>query len=316
MPEVSIVMPVWRPNPEWLRAAVQSALTSNVDLELIVVDDGNPTPIRPLLDGITDARMRHLRVAHGGVSHARNAGTAHASGRFIRYIDADDVVEPGSTARLLQLAADGGIAYEDTEFCDEQLRPYKRMSSRLRGDIAVDYLLGRIECMHVSMLFPSWTVQRAGPWDCRLRVCEDFDFVVRCLEHAPAVPGTGIATFYRRHGASVSRSKGAIEIAQAAVRTIVSEFLERHPDLRGGETDRAAWRMVHSDEARTALYLNRPVQAALRAAPLIRLAPREAAGIYLRAAKRAIRLSGEAIARTTVRRNAPPRVPRWPPASP
>ena len=63
-----------------------------------------------------------IRVAPGGVSHARNAGVAAAGGDYIRFIDSDDVLEPGSCARLLALAGAGGqpaIAYGATLNCDE-----------------------------------------------------------------------------------------------------------------------------------------------------------------------------------------------------
>ena len=139
-----MVMPVWRPRPEWLREAVRTALDADVDLELIVVDDGNPEPVDALLDGVDDPRVVHLRVPHGGVSHARNAGTARATGRFLRYVDADDVTAERSTERLLALARDGVIAYEDTLVCDEELRPVKSISSRLQGDVAVRTGMGRI----------------------------------------------------------------------------------------------------------------------------------------------------------------------------
>jgi len=304
VPEISIVMPVWQPRAAWLQEAVRSALAADVDLELIVVDDGNAEPVRPLLDGVGDARIMHLRVPHGGVSNARNAGTAEARGSFIRYVDADDVTEAGSTERLLGLARAGVIAYEDTLVCDEELRPVKRISSRLSGDVTVPTLLGRFECRHVSMVYPAEVVRRAGPWDTRLRVRQDFDFVLRCVEHAPVVPGEGTATRYRRHDASATRSVGAITAAQQSTRIVVAKFFDRHPELRGTEVHRAARRTMYGAEARTALQQDRPGVALARAVPLLPLAPRQAAGVTLRAARSAVRLSGAAMSRTTARARA------------
>ena len=62
MTDVSLIMPVWRTPREWLREAVESALAEqDVDLELVVVDDGNEEPVERLLDGVDDARLRvHL----------------------------------------------------------------------------------------------------------------------------------------------------------------------------------------------------------------------------------------------------------------
>ena len=304
--EVSVVMPVWRPRPEWLRAAVDSVLAERgVELELVVVDDGNDEPVADLLaERLADPRLRVVRVVHGGVSAARNAGTQAAVGDYLRYVDADDLCEPGSTARLRALADPRTVAYEDTLVRDEATGRTQRISSRLRGAIAVECLLGEFDSRHVSMLFPRDVVRQAGPWDPRLRVREDFDFVLRCLEHAPVVPGDGTATTYRRHDASATRSARAVEDAERASRVIVRGFFARHPELRGTPTEREAWRRLHDAEARTALHQDQPLRAVRRATPLVRLAPREAAAWYYRAARRSVRLSGAATSRTTARARA------------
>jgi glycosyltransferase involved in cell wall biosynthesis len=285
-------MPVWRPRPEWLHEAVYSALDQHgCDLELVVVDDGNDVAVSEVLADVRDPRLRHLRIPHGGVSAARNAGLNVATGDFVRFIDADDVLEPGSTARLRALASPTTIVYEDSVVCDQDLIPQRRISSQLSGDIAVACLLGQFASRHVSMLFPREVVDRAGVWDTRLRVQEDFDFVLRCLEHASVVPGSGTATFYRRHDASATRSEHAARDAQRSSRLVLEGFFERHPDLNSTALWRDAWRRVYGSEARNALHQGH-LRTALRSGlPLIRLAPREAAGIYLRVARSAMRIA-------------------------
>src|SRR5919201_3775162 len=99
-PLVSIVMAAWNPRPDWLLEAVRSALDQRgVDLELLVVDDGSDTPLEVVLGGIEDPRLRIVRLDHEGASAARNAGVAAGRGEFIRFVDADDVLEPDNTAR-------------------------------------------------------------------------------------------------------------------------------------------------------------------------------------------------------------------------
>jgi hypothetical protein len=300
-------MPVWQPEPAWLLEAVSSALGQlGCALELIVVDDGNDVSVEQALSGISDPRLRHVRIPHGGVSQARNAGTAVAAGVFVRYVDADDVSEPDSTQRLLHLARQGAISYEDTLVCDEQLRPQRRITSDLSGDIAVECLLGRFDARHVSMLFPRAVVEAAGLWNTRLTVREDFDFVLRCLERAPVVPGTGVATYYRRHAASATRSRTAVQEAQQATRAIVQGFFARHPELRGTSVHRQARAAMHSAEGTTALAASRPVAALGSAAMLLPVSPTAAGHLTVGAGRCAARLSRAAIARTTARGPATP----------
>ena len=137
-----------------------------------------------------------------------------------------------STARLRELVTPTTIAYEDTVVCDEELTPKYRISSRLSGDVAAACLLGEFDTCHVSMLFPRTVIDRAGPWDTRLRVRQDFDFTLRCLEHAAVVPGNGTATFYRRHDASATRSEHAVRDAQLSSRLVLEGYFQRHPDLK------------------------------------------------------------------------------------
>jgi len=67
---VSIIMPVWKPRPDWLRNAVASVLAeNNGDVELIMVDDGNEIPIAETLSDIEDARLLIIRVAHVGTGN-------------------------------------------------------------------------------------------------------------------------------------------------------------------------------------------------------------------------------------------------------
>lgn len=101
---ISVVMPVYGVE-KWLESAVRSVLDQTErNLELILVDDCSPDKSGALCDRLAeeDARVSvvHLRE-NGGLSHARNEGFARAEGKYVFFMDSDDVIEPG----LLQKAA-------------------------------------------------------------------------------------------------------------------------------------------------------------------------------------------------------------------
>ncbi|MDQ3569406.1 MAG: glycosyltransferase [Actinomycetota bacterium] len=272
-PDVSVIMPVWRPRRDWLRDAVSSVLgQTNCDLELIVVDDGNDEPIERLLRR-APFTVRTLRIAHGGVSAARNAGMAEARGRFLRFTDADDVLEDNSTARLLQLAGDDVIAYGATMFCDEALRPLWKMESRLKGNVAEDTLLGRFFVRPPSMLFPRAVAERAGPWDVGLRISEDWDWVLRALEHAEVRGERAVATYYRRH-ATGATSKIDIEEGQVVAQEVVRRWFERHPEQLSSARRRQAEAMLDAMAARVYLTRGRPAAAIPKVVRSLLLDPR------------------------------------------
>jgi glycosyltransferase involved in cell wall biosynthesis len=255
-PSVSLVMPVWRPRADWLRAAVTSALAqSDCAIELVVVDDGNDEPVEPMLGGVDDPRMRCVRIDHAGVSAARNAGTAAASGTHLRFADADDVLEPTSSARLLELANGTHVAHERTVMCNADLQPIGRvLGSQLEGSIAVDCLLGRFETHLSALLFPRWAVDTTGPWDESMRVSQDWDFILRCLDVAEARAGTGVASYYRRHPDSTTLGPTAAVHGDHGGRRVVEKYFERHPEQSGTGVERAAWTNLLAEQARSALY--------------------------------------------------------------
>ena len=276
-PLVSLVMPVWRPRRDWLLQAVRSALAQrDCELELIVVDDGNPEPLDELLAEVGDPALRLVRAAHGGPSEARNAGVDAARGRLIRFVDADDVYEPDSTARLARLIgdADDVIAYGRTVFCDEELRPVWTMSSRLEGWIAAEAVLGRFRVRTQSLLFPAAVVRAAGPWDPSFPVCHDLEFIARSLEHAPVRCDSGVATWYRKHGDSVT---SGFERGDDDIRRVIEGYLERHPERRGTSFERRATASRHAVAARARATRGMAAPALRRLGQSLALDPREAA---------------------------------------
>jgi len=237
-------MPAWNPRPAWLAEAVTSALgQEGCDLELVVVDDGSAQPVADLLQDVDDDRLRIVRVAHGGVSAARNAGLEVARGSHVRFIDADDVLPRESTARLLQLAADGErlLAYGATVFCDEQLSPRWKVASRRRGDVAEACLLDRFPVTLPAILFPREVIDQVGEWDPAFQVCEDWDYVLRAAEQAPAAGTPDVALLYRRHDSSASHGD---EAAWDGTLRVVERYFERHPDKRGTGVERQVRAML------------------------------------------------------------------------
>jgi len=237
---VSLVMPAWKPRREWLGQAVDAALgQTGCDFELIVVDDGSPQPVSELLADRQNTRLRVVRIDHGGASQAKNAGMAEARGDYLRFVDADDVIEPDSTARLLELTGgrDDVIAYGATLFCDEDLRPIWTMTSELEGDAVTACLLGRFTTRPHAFLFPRRVIDASGEWSSDLVVSEDWDFILRAVEHAPVRGTTAVVTRYRRHpGGATSDPVEAERGAQA----VVDRYFERHPDERGTGLERRA----------------------------------------------------------------------------
>lgn len=91
---VSVVIPV-RNGREYIAEALQSVLNQTyTNLEIIVIDDGSDDFDYITLQSL-DSRIRVICLSGHGVSCARNIGMAASSGRYIAFLDADDVWFPG-----------------------------------------------------------------------------------------------------------------------------------------------------------------------------------------------------------------------------
>ena len=109
-PVVSVVIPVYN-GAKVIEACVASVLAQDVEgMEVIIVDDGSTDGTWPLLEKMAaaDGRIRPLRQKNGGVSNARNTALEHCRGEYIRFVDADDVLPPGSMRALLEKARENG----------------------------------------------------------------------------------------------------------------------------------------------------------------------------------------------------------------
>ncbi|MDD6222460.1 MAG: glycosyltransferase family 2 protein [Lachnospiraceae bacterium] len=113
MPLVSIVVPVYKVE-KYLDRCVKSLVNQTLkDIEIILVDDGSPDRCPELCDGFSrkDRRIRVVHKRNGGLSSARNAGIALASGKYIGFVDSDDDVEPDMYSKMVE-----AIAREKVDF--------------------------------------------------------------------------------------------------------------------------------------------------------------------------------------------------------
>ncbi len=97
---ISVVVPVYN-HYQYLQACLCSlAEQGGQALEVICIDDASPDPrVGMLLDGLT-GRLPALKIVrcpvNQGVSAVQNRAVALASGRFIAFLDCDDMLEPGA----------------------------------------------------------------------------------------------------------------------------------------------------------------------------------------------------------------------------
>ena len=123
--KVSIIIPVYKVEA-YLARCIDSVLRQTYhNLEIILVDDGSPDHCGEICDQYAekDSRISVYHKSNGGLSDARNYGTARATGDYIAYIDSDDYVAENYIEYLVNLLEGHGADISvcgmvETE-CDE-----------------------------------------------------------------------------------------------------------------------------------------------------------------------------------------------------
>jgi glycosyltransferase involved in cell wall biosynthesis len=109
MVEVTVVVPT-RNRAAMLAQALRSvAAQRGVELEALVVDDGSTDETPAVVTAMEDRRLRLIRhEQRQGVSAARNRGVAEARGRWVAFLDDDDLWAPGKLVSQLAAAERDG----------------------------------------------------------------------------------------------------------------------------------------------------------------------------------------------------------------
>ena len=103
--KLSVIIPVYKVE-RTLDRCVESVLGQHVnDMEVILVDDGSPDQCPQMCDDWAkkDIRILVIHKENGGLSDARNAGLAIATGDLITFVDSDDWLETGTYEPLLNM---------------------------------------------------------------------------------------------------------------------------------------------------------------------------------------------------------------------
>lgn len=109
-PLVSFIIPIYD-RTDVLREAIQSALAQTIsDLEVLLITDGSPAPTLHVVESFRDdprVRIFHYPVSSGNAVRGRNKGILEARGRYIAFLDSDDIALPERLAHSLPLLERG-----------------------------------------------------------------------------------------------------------------------------------------------------------------------------------------------------------------
>lgn len=140
MAEISVIIPVYNSREFFQEALDSLSGQSFEDFEAIIVDDKSTDDSVEIATemAMKDSRFKLVRREEtGGPSATRNLGIDHASGRFIVFLDSDDMLHPEALSRLREVAVEtkaeivSAMFTKEPAFAEYNKRPCPKFFSPL-----------------------------------------------------------------------------------------------------------------------------------------------------------------------------------------
>jgi glycosyltransferase involved in cell wall biosynthesis len=209
-PLVTVVIPTHN-YAGYVVQAIRSARDQGYrPIEIIVVDDGSTDETPAVLQEF-EATIRVLRLDGVGVSAARNAGLAQARGEYVIFLDADDLLLPGSVAaQVVRLAGrpDVHAAVGEWYDCDMESGTVTHRRGFLEnGDVLSRLLRSNLIATPSAVMLRRATLGSVGGFDTSLSFTADWELWLRLAKHGCRFAQvTGPVAVYRIHRRSMTRN--------------------------------------------------------------------------------------------------------------
>ena len=207
LPRTSVIIPSFNYS-EYLPAAIDSVLDqTDGDFELLVVDDGSTDGSRAVVEVCRDPRVRLIVQPHLGRGAARNTGLRVARGRYIAFLDADDIWTPDKLARqcaILDRRPEVGLVYSRYGVIDALSRVQSRgrsyFATKPSGAILQHLLTGNVIGTPSTICFRRELITEQKVFvDETHTYREDWHFFLRLAEQALVYYLPCTLAYHRQH---------------------------------------------------------------------------------------------------------------------
>ena len=221
-PEISVVIPVYNTG-KILNETIASVLNQSfTDFEIVIIDDGSPdADTLQILKEQSDPRIRVIRQQNGGVAMARNRGVVESYGKFIAFLDHDDLFAPDKLEifkKTMDESPDAAAVYSTIMPFGEFARAASNLPRPEQTDLAALLKHNLIYSMSCIMVRKEFLQKHQISFDPECVPCDDWDFHLQCALHGKILRLDAPLTRYRLHG--TNQSSDQIKMNLAGIRTI------------------------------------------------------------------------------------------------
>ncbi|BBB24807.1 glycosyltransferase family 2 protein [Amphritea japonica] len=228
-PLVSVIIPVYN-GEKYLLESLESVLHQTYpNIEIIVVDDCSTDNGAGLIAALDADNIIVLRNdTNSGVSASRNKAIRSAKGKYIAFMDADDVSLPHRIecqVNFLEDNSEFGLLSSAYQTFEEDLLSGKKSLKQLPcnpDEIAAQLLFQCVICCPAAMLRGSLVQEHELYFDESLSMCEDWDLWYRVSQVSRVSNVEDVLVYYRKHSNNSSRKR--TEMYRSKIRLIQRSF--------------------------------------------------------------------------------------------
>lgn len=187
-PSVSVILTTYN-RKAFVTEALESVLHQDfTDYEIIVIDDGSTDGTETVISNYKG--VRYVYQKNQGVSHARNQGLSLAQGKFVCFLDSDDLWLPkklSTQVTVMQKNPEAKVTYTDEIWIRKgrrvnPMRKHQKYSGRI-----FEKCLARCIISPSSVMITREVFDHVGLFDTSLPVCEDYDLWLRIASRFPVL---------------------------------------------------------------------------------------------------------------------------------
>ena len=205
------------------------------DFEIVIVDDGSKDKTIEVAKS-AQSRAQIYTQENQGVVAARNRGVSLAKGKYICFVDSDDVVLPERFAKqvaLLDGNAKLGLVFADALIIDSQgaeIGKFSDVYPVLPGDIAQMLAMHYCFTPMITVMVRADTLRKTGPFEKPGPISDYMKWIevahISTVHYDPEPLGC-----WRRHQASTSKQANKVK-SYAKTRAALKRILRKYPTLQ------------------------------------------------------------------------------------
>ncbi len=237
-PLVTVVIPTFG-HRDYVRTAVDSAMAqAGVDCEIVVINDGSPDDTADMLRPLArSGAIQYIEQENQGQAAARNRGLGEASGKYIAFLDDDDIWPLDKLqwqVAVLESDSSAGAVGGSAVLIDKKGDPIGNSPVFDGWTTIEDLLLGNPFLSPGQTLIQTELLRRVGGLDAHVWGADDYDLWFKLARHSRIRTDSRPALYYRKHPGNASRNAGRLLRNTASViRThLPSVNVERRGEMR------------------------------------------------------------------------------------